>query len=197
MRALSLGIVLAMATTAMASPERIVRRAVPAVRKLGTRHQVHVGLETCGKASAYYDSRHHAIRMCRELYDDLLATLGDERSADGAFVFALLHEVAHALISERALPVPGNEEAAADELATLLLSRLGARGEAAAQAMARYFDALARRTTARDYTNEHPVFEQRVAAITCSLEGAHLRDRRCAVQYWTHLRAWSTLLAGS
>jgi len=75
---------------------------------------IHVTL--CGEANAYSSPN---ITMCYELFDAL-----NQQGVPEAELFIFMHEVAHSLLYQWGLPLYDNE-AAADEMATVLLMMLG------------------------------------------------------------------------
>jgi hypothetical protein len=201
---------------------RAVRKVAPALGKaLRLPRPLAIKFENCGKENSFYDPARHAIRICHELYESILIgfvispmTLAKATEmANAAMVFVILHEAAHAVVGELSLPVPGNAEDAADELATILLARLGKPGARAALAAMGFFDTLVtgREMAGRkfDFNDEHSIDEQRKAQIACLLYGSSPAtylplvaklgfDKRrkavCRTDYRTHSRAWNTLL---
>ena len=61
--------------------------------------------------------------MMAEPADDTGDKLSETEFVLGNVAFALMHELAHVLISERKIPIIGSEEIAADHLATIFLVR--------------------------------------------------------------------------
>ena len=90
-----------------------------------------ITFEECGTVNAFYDPKAHAVRLCHEIFDDTVKrfTADGQSSAEavkkmrGTLVFVFFHELSHALVGELGLPITGRGEDAADELATLLLSK--------------------------------------------------------------------------
>ena len=88
---------------------------------------------TCGESNAWYDSETHVLTFCYELVRDFIKMaeqsghyeLTPEQAVVGPFLFIVLHETAHAVIHILAVPVLGQEEDAADQLAVLAATHFG------------------------------------------------------------------------
>ena len=104
----------------------------------------------CGKINAFYKPVGGPLAelvMCYELLDHMEQIFSPynqnpklkNEMVTGAWMFALLHELGHALIHQLDLPITGKEEDAVDQLSTLLLTNTGASGERAILAGAQWF----------------------------------------------------------
>lgn len=157
--------------------------------------------------------------MCYELPEltaSLLTAAGVEqtgRLTGGQTVFALLHEVGHALIDVLDIPVAGREEDAADQFAAFLLLHLGSVGAEGALSAAYFFGLMhqAQAGAGRDYPfwDEHSMDAQRFYNILCWLYGSdparygglvadgwlpQERAVRCPEETRRLLRSWRALL---
>lgn len=94
-------------------------------------HAVTLVLRSCGEANAFYDKNKNEIIGCIELFDmigdryssALRARYGKEnvvKIVAYSVIFAMLHELGHAIIDQLDVPVLGREEDAADRIATYL-----------------------------------------------------------------------------
>lgn len=90
----------------------------------------------CEEPNASYDRHTQRVTLCYELFEALTERFEAEEGAEylvsGTAVFALMHEIGHALIDVLQLPVTGREEDAVDQLATLLLLNQGVAGDSLA-----------------------------------------------------------------
>lgn len=77
------------------------------------RLEVTLEFKKCGFENAFYDPDSRSVLICTEMLDY------------PAVRFFLAHEVAHAYIVQLDVPFTGSHEAAADELAAVLLFRMG------------------------------------------------------------------------
>lgn len=175
-----------------------------------------VKLEECGAVNAFYSPDAHSIRICHEFFDDLIKLFTDagmdqkkvNALARETTLFAFFHEFGHALVGEFRLPITGRGEDAADELATLMLSR-SPKGTMAALAAAVWFETNAAKKHRSNFTDEHELDQQRVASIACLLYGSDntkfqpfvtglkmTKDRliKCNRDYAARKTAWHTLL---
>lgn len=148
----------------------------------------------CGKINAFYKPVGGPLAelvMCYELLDHMEQIFSPynqnpklkNEMVTGAWMFALLHELGHALIHQLDLPITGKEEDAVDQLSTLLLTNTGASGERAILAGAQWFRLeSARNQTAGtlslqnlfgsgseqyNFSDEHSIHEQRFYNILC------------------------------
>jgi hypothetical protein len=92
--------------------------------------RVYLTSASCGVANAFYDPEGNQIVFCSELIDLMVegafAKSDDESSqaigVTAQIFFTLFHELGHALIDVLDLPVLGQEEDAADQLAAVLMT---------------------------------------------------------------------------
>ena len=89
---------------------------------------------SCGRENASYDSRIQTITICYELIVWIHALipaeidkydLSHEDAVIASVIDTILHEAAHAIFHLLELPILGNEELAADQLAALILLQFG------------------------------------------------------------------------
>lgn len=161
------------------------------------------------------------ITICYELITEFL-DLFDDKTQDtaslraevvGAVYFTLFHELGHALTDNFKLAVVGREEDAVDQLATLLLLRMGEPGIAAAFAAANAF-ALEQAQEddseeGPDLWDEHSMSGQRMYDMLCLIYGSNPdafedmvgddgvpeeRAEQCPQSYAQILSAWDRLL---
>ncbi|MEO7097564.1 MAG: DUF4344 domain-containing metallopeptidase [Polyangiales bacterium] len=177
-----------------------------------------INIMSCGKINAFYSNATHSISLCHELWDDfitLFTTAGldaakAERVTRGVYLFTFFHEFGHALVFELGLPITGKGEDAADELATLVLAAIGAKGHEAALDAAFWFDTMVAKGSKNPFWDEHSFNDQRSVAITCLLYGADKtryeplmktrkipapRLAKCVRDYGQRFAAWNKLLA--
>lgn len=93
-------------------------------------HDVYWKIEECNSGPAYYPNS-STILICYYFLEETLEFAKQHESktgkegtlelANGLASFVIIHEVAHLLIDVYDLPVVGNEEIAADQLATLII----------------------------------------------------------------------------
>src|SRR5689334_11108448 len=90
----------------------------------------------CAEPNAAYEPSDRRVTVCYELVENLNEVFandpGDEYLVTGTIMFAMMHELAHALIDVLHLPITGRQEDAADQLATVLLLQQGAAGDSLA-----------------------------------------------------------------
>lgn len=98
--------------------------------KLARVHAAYAGLDytvswrSCGEFNAFYDPETHRVTMCSELLPYGAAVVR----------MILAHELAHAVITQLDIPYTGSGEAAADELAAVLMSIHGHQEDVLAMA---------------------------------------------------------------
>lgn len=181
-----------------------------------------------GVANAFYSGATHDITICYELlnaFAEAFARVDSQlpdsirgqdvgRGVRSSTFFTVYHETAHALIHELDLKmIVGNEEVAADQLATLLLLEDGEQGaeQAFTSAVGFMISGVGDTSTARlTYWDVHPFNQQRFYDITCLIYGsdhnAHLdliehhalpsdRAAGCEAEYQQIRRGWGTALA--
>jgi hypothetical protein len=170
----------------------------------------------CGEPNASYDPDSRRVTLCYELFsglsDRFAGEPGGEYLVSGTLVFALMHELGHALIHVLDLPTTGREEDAVDQLATVLLLQQGASGDSlafgavgwlAAEVHFGQLDSLA-------FADDHGLDLQRVYNIVCWIHGRNPerypqlnedgwlpehRRRRCPQEYERLAASWERLLA--
>src|SRR5215472_8421702 len=89
--------------------------------------------ESCGESNAWYDPETHVLTFCYELVRDFIRMaeksgqyeLTPDQAVVGPFLFIVLHETAHAVFHILAVPVLGQEEDAADQVAVLAATKFG------------------------------------------------------------------------
>ncbi|MEM1310250.1 MAG: DUF4344 domain-containing metallopeptidase [Cyanobacteria bacterium P01_D01_bin.71] len=168
----------------------------------------------CGTVNAYYSPADRQIIMCYELVDYFLSLYAAEAAMDstvpppeistaGALGFVMLHELGHALIDMLDIPVFGKEEDAADQFATVILSKTDI-GHVAAQSTAVWFYSSAQQQDLANipYWDEHALDIQRFFNIVCMLYGSdpetynglmqqlNVPERRTALCRQEYLEAW-------
>lgn len=170
----------------------------------------------CGEPNASYNPDSRRVTLCYELFSALTDRFereaGGEYLVSGTVVFALMHELGHALIDVLDLPVTGREEDAVDQLATVLLLQQGPTGDSLAFGAVGWFasDAHADQLDALQFADDHGFDLQRVYNIVCWIYGRdpkrypeiledgwlpeHRRDR-CGGEYRRLEESWNRLLA--
>jgi hypothetical protein len=171
--------------------ERWLERMHAVVRAFRQTRPVTLKLDQCGEVDAYYSRR--TVGLCYEYLQVIMRRIEAghlppwvtaEQALAGAFVEAILHELAHALIEQHRIPVLGREEEAADQISTMIMLDLGG-GEAdnlikgAAHvylSWMAYFQSrparqLASGASARE-ARAHPTASQRLYNIVCIAYGA-------------------------
>lgn len=168
----------------------------------------------CGMVNAFYAPADRQIVMCYELVDYFLGLYAAEAAIDpnvpppeistaGALGFVMLHELGHALIDMLDIPVFGKEEDAADQFATIILSKTDI-GHIAAQSTAVWFYTSAQQQDAAaiPYWDEHSLDIQRYFNIICMLYGSDpvtysglmqqigVPENRAALCQQEYLQAW-------
>jgi hypothetical protein len=132
-------------------------------------------LETahCAEPNASYDSKTRRVTLCYELFRSLSERFARSPGGDylvtGTAVFALMHELGHALVDVLELPITGREEDAVDQLATILLLQQGAPGDSLAFGAVGWFVTNARHSVPDDlaFADDHGLDSQRVYNIIC------------------------------
>ena len=179
--------------------------------------------QSCGQANAYYSRDRREVIICYELLTAHSAALQKTfgRQYDQArlnqilaseLVFALVHEVGHALFDLHRIPVTGKEEDAADEFAAFLM--LNTNGHQVLKDSPLFLQAFRVKWykkigNAGMYADEHSITEQRMVNLVCYgygkdpqqyLESARLvrltqeRAPRCSREYEQMERSMRTLL---
>ena len=186
-----------------------------------------VRADECGRPSFIYDPATRRVVLCYEMSSAVtrVALQGAARdrgwgvvpapsdsearaTADGFLVFGILHEVGHALIHQRQLPLLGGEEEAADGFAVFAL--LSAKQPSVPIEAAQWFtwretEALAADTVPGvnriDYSDPHLLPGQRYARIACYVRGSqggsnHPDDARCKSEWSTLSSSWTRMIKG-
>jgi hypothetical protein len=139
--------------------------------------------ETCGESNAWYDSETHVLTFCYELVSDFIKMaensghfeLTPDQAVVGPFLFIVLHETAHAVIHILAVPVLGQEEDAADQMAVLAATHFGgdfAERMLRAAAFMYDHDSRARKPGEADFADVHGLDRQRFYNVLCLAWGA-------------------------
>jgi len=170
----------------------------------------------CDEPNAAYNPASHTVTLCYELFKSLSERFMKEPGSDylvsGTVVFALMHELGHALVDVLALPTTGREEDAVDQLATILMLQQGATGDSLAFGAVGWF-ALKARSSELDnlaFADDHGLDQQRVYNIICWIYGKdpdrypeivadtllplHRREG-CPSEYYRVAESWRRLLA--
>jgi hypothetical protein len=138
---------------------------------------------TCGESNAWYDNDTHVLTFCYELVRDFIKMaeqsnhfeLTPDQAVVGPFLFVVLHETAHAVFHILAVPVLGQEEDAADQLAVLAATTFGgdfAERMLRAAAFMYDHDSKARRPGEEDFADVHGLDRQRFYNVLCLAWGA-------------------------
>lgn len=182
----------------------------------------------CGVINAYYSPSERSIVLCYEYLADgdkyIKSAYKKENVAtqsyldSGIFFHVLLHELGHALIDVKHIPVIGGEEDAADRIATIIMLEFTKSNPILGKSMFigflsynwnKRFGFLTKLIHSDLYADEHPFNEQRVFNMVCLAYGNNPvlfmdvaqafklppeRARRCADEYQNANRAIKTLL---
>ncbi len=170
----------------------------------------------CTDPNASYEPATHTVTLCYELFKFLSERFSGEEGGGflvtGTVVFALMHELGHALVDVLDIPITGREEDAADQLATYLLLNQGATGDTLAFGAVGWFatHAAASRLSHFAFADTHGLDIQRVYNIVCWIYGRDPdryprivtedwlpEDRRagCPAEYRRFSSSWKRLLA--
>jgi hypothetical protein len=143
--------------------------------------QTKIEWEECGEINAYYWREARTVTMCTELLV----------LKPGAIRFILAHELAHGVITQRDVPYTSHHEAAADELATLMLIWMG-RADDVHAAAEFWFE----QGGDEDATDDHFSGHRRWFNLECLAYGATGEPKygRCVEKYRRATRAWVHLL---
>ena len=139
--------------------------------------------ESCGESNAWYDSETHVLTFCYELVSDFIKMgeraghfeLTPEQAVVGPLLFVVLHETAHAVFHILAIPVLGQEEDAADQVAVLAATRFGgdfAERMLRAAAFMYDHDSKVRKPGEADFADVHGLDRQRFYNVLCLAWGA-------------------------
>lgn len=162
-------------------PVEAARRVVDEMSVPGV--DVQIEWQICGQPNAFYYAPTHTIVLCFEDLTDegLIATVP----------FLTAHEMGHAVIDQLSLPVTGNDEEAADELASVVLSYDG-----------HYDDVMNGALWLKSDTSEHRPFEAhppsswRAENVMCIAVGAEPDTVAldCKDKYEHANAVWTTLI---
>lgn len=169
----------------------------------------------CDDPNASYEPTTRRVTLCYELFSYLSDQFAHEQMGPeligGTLVFALAHELAHALIDVLQIPTTGREEDAADQLATLLLLNQGTAGDTLAFGAVAWFaeNAQSRTVDTLSFADDHAFDLQRFYNVMCWVYGrdptrypdlvseewlpAH-RASRCQTEYARIAENWGRLL---
>ena len=139
--------------------------------------------ESCGESNAWYDSETHVLSFCYELVDEFIKMgagaghfeLTPEQAVVGPLLFIVLHETAHAVFHILAIPVLGQEEDAADQVAVLAATKFGgdfAERMLRAAAFMYDHDSRVRKPGEADFADVHGLDRQRFYNVLCLAWGA-------------------------
>lgn len=121
--------------------------------------------------------------ISRSLPDDATHELSETEFVLGNVAFALMHELAHILITENQIPMLGSEEVAADQIATTFLvrgegsdpeqsRRLRDYANMAAMAFAAVWDFTSEMDVRSPYWDDHGLSIQRYYRVLCLIQGS-------------------------
>jgi hypothetical protein len=185
-------------------------------RSLAIPHDVVLAAAHCDEPNASYEPEFRRVTLCYELFEVLQARYAGEEDGEylvtGTVVFALMHELGHALIDVLDLPVTGREEDAADQLATLLLLEQGPVGDTLLSGAAAWLHATSDVEALDElaFASDHGLGRQRVYNLICWIYGRdpgqypmirtdewlpRSRLERCPGEYRRLRDSWHRLLA--
>jgi hypothetical protein len=186
----------------------------------------------CGQANAFYNPSQIKITLCYEYmkrsdaFIDYLYPYPRETMQNrallktGVFTGVLMHELGHAIIHLKDVPVLGNQEDAADSIATIIMLELAKKSPQQGKTMivgslahdwGNKTDTFTKIIASRDlYADEHPLNEQRVFNRICLAYGSNpalfldtarqlklpeSRAKRCAYEYQSTKKAVDQLIS--
>ena len=143
-----------------------------------------VGWQPCGEINAWYSPADRAVLLCDEI-----RALGAP-----AVRYFLAHELSHAVIDQRAIPYTGSQEAAADELASVVLGVYGWSQDVLAGA--EFFAHMAELGEDPPFWDPHPAYAHRSATLVClARESTGNYPLFCDPNEWGRaLHSWTVLL---
>ena len=140
---------------------------VPLNRLSGLLNQpVLITYDECGVLNAFYSRVTQSITLCDEIVEDMYGffnqRVGSDRPAQtaNALVFVLYHEIAHALVDILNISVLGNDESAADGIATVIAVETG-------RAFGAIISGSYLSSEPTSYGDEHNNGQDRFGDITC------------------------------
>jgi hypothetical protein len=169
----------------------------------------------CAEPNATYEPETREVTLCYELFqslsDQFSGEVGGEYLVSGTVVFALMHELGHALIDVLELPTVGREEDAVDQLATILMLNQGPTGDSLAFGAVGWFLTKSKSALLDDlaFADDHGLDQQRVYNMICWIYGRdpkrypevlaehwlpELRAEGCQTEYQRLARNWARLL---
>lgn len=131
----------------------------------------------CVEPNASYEPRDATVTLCYELFGyltDLFATDSSrEYLVSGTVVFALMHELGHALVDVLSVPITGREEDAVDQLATILLLGQGPAGDSLAFGAVGWLITKMQsgQLDESSFADDHSLAPQRVYNVMCWIYG--------------------------
>lgn len=142
--------------------------------------EVRVVWESCGQVNAFYLPKERKVILCTELHG---------RLTPGQIRFLLAHELGHAVIHQRGIPVVGySDEIAADMLASYVLYFGGMAGDILDAS--RFFLDLG---NPEDPTDPHPGDVRRGLYLACLGRG-EAGGFWCGAMFLRNKLAWDALL---
>jgi len=137
-----------------------------------------------GTINAWYEPADGTVTFCYEYVADIdklsaggsAHGVGPDQAFEGAVVFILLHETAHAVFHLLKAPILGREEDAADQFAAFLLLRGGeglARRVLGGAAWMYLHDAKGRMPDESDFADVHGLDSQRFYNVLCMAHGSN------------------------
>lgn len=175
-------------------------RAKSAMSYEGVEHTT-VGWEHCLAPNAFYEKDKKHITICYELAPRMKELVGDEWV--GALAGVVAHEMAHAVIETRDIPMLTSEEAAADELAAITLVAAGM--ERSLISLSKYYQMEYMEEVmfmqmglvpALDISDEHPPHGYRAAHLACMIMGGLRLIPDCKDVFQARQSAWTKILHG-
>lgn len=146
----------------------------------------------CGNPNAFFDRQSRKIWICYELAHDAAKVSGaGGAGASGFVLFVVLHEFGHALIQSADTPPLGREEDAADQIAAVLVRKMGAAAPVVVDMMKtdwrpKWDEGIAGRAAMAD---EHSLTPQRRANVICWIGEAGMIDAAVRARILTPQRA--------
>jgi hypothetical protein len=206
--------------------KRVLEQVRDKLRGLRLPRPLTLKLEGCdGDINASYDSSDTSISICYEYLayiqelardippEGLKEGLTPANYVAGPFLEVVLHEMAHAVFDLKKVPILGREEDAADQVAALMLLRLGSgeiRRVIASIATMYATEAKEAPSKLKDFADEHGLPAQRLFNLLCISYGAdpktfgdlvakgylpHERAEQCEGEFWQAKFAFDHLIA--
>ncbi|EUJ11286.1 hypothetical protein Meth11DRAFT_2126 [Methylophilaceae bacterium 11] len=193
--------------------------------------RLQIEAKECGQANAFYSRSQTKIILCYEYMKQSDAVIDylypypretiQNRSLlkTGVFMGVLMHELGHAIVHLKDVPVLGNQEDAADSIATIIMLELAKKSPQQGKTMivgslahdwGTRQNGVAKMILSKDlYADEHPLNEQRVFNRICLAYGSNpalfvdtakqlklpeSRAKRCAGEYQSTKKAVDLLI---